>query len=381
MIKNPEKLNEIIGQDTKKILLWLQNPRKKALLIHGPTGVGKTAAAYALAKEKDYEILELNSSHFRKKDQIRNIVGEASQQQSLFGRKKLILIDEVDGISGRHDFGGLAELNKIIDSTKNKIILTSNEIFDSKFNALRKKCELVEFTPVDYLEIFELLKNICEKEKVKFDEKKLKNIARKNNGDVRASLLDLATSIVNGKIIEYGDEREYTRKIEDVLKLVFKSKDVNLLLNVFSSVDEDLDEILLWLDENLDKEYSNNELSNAYEMLSRADVFKGRIMKRQYYRFLVYQSALMGVGVGLSKNKKKEGHVSYKRSSRILKMWIAKNRNAKRKTIAQKLAGKVHASTYKVYKDFDNYVKFLKDKKVASEIELDDDEIKYAEGF
>src|SRR3989344_5221083 len=382
MIKyNPEKLKEIIGQDTKKILLWLERPRKKALLIYGPTGVGKTASIYALAREKDYEILELNSSYFRKKDQIKNIVGEASQQKSLFSKNKLILIDEVDGISGRYDYGGLAELNKVIDKSKHPIILTANDVSDSKFSTLRKKCELVEFGHVDYLEIFELLKTFCEKDKIEFDEKKLKNIARKNNGDVRASILDLGVSIVDGKVSEEGDEREYVMEINEALKLVFKSKDVNVLLNAFSNVDEDLDEILLWLDENLDKEYSGDDLLKAYEMLSRADVFRGRIIKRQYYRFLTYQSALMSVGVGLSKSEKREGYFPYRRSTRILKMWIAKNRNAKRKSIAEKLAKKIHASTHKAYKDFDNYVTFLKDEKVASELELDDDEIKYVEGF
>ena len=55
-------LNEIVGQDTSKILKWFENPRKKSLLIYGPTGVGKTSSAYALAKEKNLEILEINSS-------------------------------------------------------------------------------------------------------------------------------------------------------------------------------------------------------------------------------------------------------------------------------------------------------------------------------
>ena len=78
----PNKLNEIIGQDTKKILDWINFGRKKSLLIHGPTGIGKTASVYALAKEFNYEILEMNSSDFRKKEHIKNIAGEASQQQS-----------------------------------------------------------------------------------------------------------------------------------------------------------------------------------------------------------------------------------------------------------------------------------------------------------
>ncbi len=382
MIKhNPERLKDIIGQDTKKIINWLENPRKNSLLIYGPAGVGKTASAYALAKEKNLEILELNASDLRNKDRIKKVIGEASLQQSLFGKKKLILIDEVDGISGRHDYGGLAELNRIIDDSKHLIILTANDVSDSKFNTLRKKSELLEFKPVNYLEILELFKKICEKEKIKYNETKLKNIARKNYGDVRASLLDLDGSIIDKKISEETNEREYVQAIEEILRLVFKSKDVNVLLKAFSNVDEDLDEIFLWIDENLDKEYTGDDLIKAYDRLSKADVYRGRILKRQYYRFLAYQNILMSVGVGLSKKEKRNGFVDYKRSSRILKMWIAKNRNAKRKSIAGKLARKTHNSMTKVYKDLDILVKFLKEEKIAEELELDDDEIKWLRDY
>lgn len=370
-------LNEIVGQDTSKILKWLENPGKKSLLIHGPTGVGKTSAVYALAVEKNLEILELNSSDLRNKEQIKNIIGEASLQQSLFFKKKLILIDEVDGISGRYDYGGLAELNKIIDKTKNKIILTANEIFDSKFNTLRKKCELLEFKHVDYLEIFKLLKKICDDKKVKYNEIILKNIARKNNGDVRASLIDLDMNLIESKINEIGDLREYAQDINEVLRIIFKSKDTDVLTKIFSNLDEDLDEIFLWLDENLDKEYSGDDLVNAYDKLGKADVYRGRILRRQYFRFLVYQSILMSAGVGLSKKEKRNLYISYQRPSRVLKMWIAKNMNAKRKSISEKFAKKTHNSINKVYKEFWILVNFLKDEKLAEELELDDDEIEW----
>jgi replication factor C large subunit len=374
---SPEKLNEIIGQDTSKILKFLDGSRKNALLIHGPTGTGKTSSVYALAKEKDYEILELNSSNFRKKDHIRSIVGEASQQQSLFFKKRLILIDEVDGISGRYDYGGLAELSKVIDKSKNPIILTANDVSNSKFKTLRRKCELLEFNHVDYLEIFSLLKKICEKEKVKFEESELKNLARKNNGDVRASILDLERSIIDKKISEEGDLREYGQNIEEALRIVFKSKDVKVLLGVFNNLSENLDEIFMWIEENLPKEYGEEDLKKAFDSLSRADVYKGRILRRQYYRLMVYQNALMGVGVGVSKVEKNPGFVSYSRSGRILKMWIAKNRNAKRRGIAEKFAKKTHTSIYKTGREFELLVNFLKSDEVVNELELDDDEIQF----
>ena len=114
---------------------------------------------------------------------------------------------------------------------------------------------MLEFKPVDYLEIFELLRKICSENEIKYDETFLKNLARKNNGDVRATLLDLVRSIVENSLGDYGDDREYKEKIEDALRLVFKSKDVNVLLKAFDKVDMDPDEILLWIDENISREY------------------------------------------------------------------------------------------------------------------------------
>jgi len=85
----------------------------------------------------------------------------------------------------------------------------------------------------------------------------------------------------------------------------------------------------------------------------------------------------MSVGVGLSKRQKQKGFVAYKRPERILKMWIAKQRNAKRNSIVEKFARKTHISKKKAYKDFGILVSFLKDDKICNELELDEEEVKW----
>ena len=58
---------------------------------------------------------------------------------------KLILIDELDGIAGRKDYGGVPALVKVIKESAWPIIITANNPFDNKFSSIRSKSELLQF--------------------------------------------------------------------------------------------------------------------------------------------------------------------------------------------------------------------------------------------
>jgi len=373
-----ESLEEIKGQD--KAVFELKNfvmkfKKGKAGLLYGPSGTGKTSIVHILAKEMNYEIVETNASNYRNKEQIEKIVGGSVQQQSLFKDGKIILVDDIDGMNLK-DRGGLQALIKIISKSKWPIIMTCSDPFSSKLKTLRSKSKLIEFKKLNYLSIYKILKDICDKEEIKFKEDKLKHLARKSNGDVRAALNDLQ-NLVKGKEIEeieFGD-REHKENIFNALRLIFKSKDSETLLSIFSKTDLDLDECMLWLDENISKEYDKEDLLNAYEMLSKADVFKGRIRRQQYYRLMVYINALASVGIGLSKKEKNNKFINYKRPSRILKMWIAKQRYAKKKAIAEKFAEATHISVKRALSDFGYYKQFL--ESIKGELELNEEEIEW----
>src|SRR3989338_8658718 len=101
---------EDIPHDTKVLLDFVSNyskQKKRALLLHGPSGTGKTAAIHALAKKLNLELVEVNASDYRKADEIELKIGGAVKQMSLFGTGKLIFIDEVDGFAGNEDRGGI----------------------------------------------------------------------------------------------------------------------------------------------------------------------------------------------------------------------------------------------------------------------------------
>ena len=123
-------------------------PKKKALILYGPAGTGKTSLAYAAARENDLEVLELNSSDLRNRLKLEETLRPATQQFSLFKKGKILLMDEVDGVTGT-DIGGIPELVKLIHSTAFPIIMTCNDVWQSKLAPVRAKSKLVEMKPLD----------------------------------------------------------------------------------------------------------------------------------------------------------------------------------------------------------------------------------------
>ena len=348
----PRSLNEIIGQDNAISKLKKAVKEKKASFIYGVPGVGKSSSVHALAKDLDYEIQEINASDHRNKDQINEKIGGSARQMSLFSKGKIILIDEIDGLNSK-DRGAITEIVNILKETGHATIIIGNDIWDSKFKDLRKNCELIQFEKLNYLDILKVVKNILIKEGKEVKDSDLRNLAIKSKGDARSAINDLELLIISGDEIDIREKKE---TMSNVLKHIFKTKNQNEILEKVGLLDENLDEVFLWLEENIPYEYEN--VKDAYDYLSKADVFRGRIRKWQYWRYLVYQSALMNLGVAFSKDKASSKFVSYKRNSRILKIWINNRRNTSKKELAEKLSKDLHMSKHKFMKEY-NYMKFL----------------------
>ncbi|MDP4039971.1 MAG: replication factor C large subunit [Candidatus Pacearchaeota archaeon] len=348
----PKSYKEIIGQTEaiKEIEKFIREyPKKKALILHGHAGVGKTTLVHTLAKEHDLDIFELNSSDLRNRLKLDEVLKPASEQQSLFKRGKILLMDEVDGVTGT-DRGGVQELIRILQKSSHPIIMTGNDIWDSKFSQLRPKCRLVELKPLKTEDIVELLKKVLEIEKIEENPHFLKQIALKSQGDVRAALNDLQAYTVGKDNVDFLSERNKSDTIFNILKKLFQER--SDFQNLFDETKMSLDEILLWIEENIPKEYKGKELARAYLALANADRFRGRIYRQQFWRFLVYQNIFQSAGISYAKEKPKTGFTKYERPSRILKIWLNNQKTAKKKTIAQKYAKHVHCSTKRAMRDF-----------------------------
>jgi replication factor C large subunit len=362
--------------------------KKKSVLIHGPTGTCKTCAVYALAEEQNLEVIEVNASDVRKADALKSRVGSAVNQMSLFGGGKVILIDEVDRLSGVKDRGGAPELAKIIEKSSFPVVLTANDPWDKKLSTLRKKAELIEFPIVENNEIANVLKNICDDQGIEADETSLKSLARRSAGDLRAAVNDLQSIMLDKKLltremIDSLGDRDREESMNNALTKIFKSSDPSIAISAFNNVNEDLDQCFLWVDESLPKEYkSAKDRARAYDALSRADVYRGRIRRRQHWRFLSYVNTLLSAGVAVAKDEKYVGVVKYEQTKRLLKIWQANMKYQKRKAIASKIAVVTHTSSKQTIKHLPYLQKLFQHnhpsvKAIAEQCDLDPEEVEW----
>src|SRR6478736_6045571 len=142
---------QFIGNEQSRleVLKWIKNWIKgtKPILIMGPPGTGKTSFIISMANFFNYDLVELNASDFRNKANLESIINPLLSNDSIFGKKILLFLDEVDGISGRDDSGGLPFLISVLKNSNIPIIMAANSK-NSKLKELIKNSKMVEFYPL-----------------------------------------------------------------------------------------------------------------------------------------------------------------------------------------------------------------------------------------
>lgn len=388
----PESLSEYRGASSEKKDLkkhvenWEQGD--KAVLLHGQAGTGKTSLVQALANDLGYELVETNASDVRTKSKLKSELKEATRQASFMGGKKLILIDEVDGMSGNSDRGGVKEIGTIVDETRFPIVMTANDAYDNSIRSLRNKAKTIELGSVHTNSIAAFLRDILDEEGIEYEEGVPKRIARQAGGQMRSAINDL-DAIARGKEritkedMDVIGQRDNRQEIFDSLKIIFKTKNLSNANQATENLDEDADTMLQWIRENIPREYKRpGDLSRAYDWVSKADVFNGRIRRRMNWKLLKYVYDFSTIGVALAKEEKYKGWTKYQYPSKIRQMGQSQASRQKLDSISSKMGEKLHMSKKDVKADLPLYANLFRERpEIAEGLELDEKEVEFLEKF
>jgi len=372
----PKTLSEVVGNpssvnDLKEwAMSWEKGiPEKRAVVLIGTPGIGKTSSAIALANDMKWDLVEMNASDQRTAAAIENVAQRASKFNSLGideeykgsnkGRMKLIVLDEADNLFGNADRGALPAINELIKTTKQPVILIVND-----FYALSKKSSTVKTDTIQISlrkplskTIANALKKIADSEGIAADMAVLNRIAENSNGDMRAAVRDLESlshgrDSINISSVQFLQERVVSKDMYAVLSRMFRDNDPFGARAALSDVDIDPGTALLWVDENLPYEYTEHgDLVRGYEKLARADVYLGRVSRRQYFGLWSYATEMMTAGVAVSKMSGKVSGGRLRFPMYLVSMSRSKSMRTLKASLFRKLAVYLHTSTKRVETD------------------------------
>uniref|UniRef100_A0A3P8V5E4 Replication factor C subunit 1 n=1 Tax=Cynoglossus semilaevis TaxID=244447 RepID=A0A3P8V5E4_CYNSE len=240
----PLSLKAVLGQQgdqscANKLLRWLKNWYKnngsttskaparfgkfgggrddgsgfKAALLSGPPGVGKTTTAALVCQELGFSFVEMNASCTRSKNNLKEVVAESLNNTSIEGfykgtsqtvsSKHILIMDEVDGMAGNEDRGGIQEMIGLIKSSKIPIICMCNDRNHPKIRSLANYCFDLRFQRPRVEQIKGAMMSIAYKEGIKIPPPALNEIILASNQDVRQVIHNLSMWSARDKVMTY----------------------------------------------------------------------------------------------------------------------------------------------------------------------------------
>ncbi|KAF6245370.1 MULTISPECIES: AAA family ATPase [Nitrosopumilus] len=338
----PQNISDMVGNEESRALImeWFAKWKKgtKPLLLVGPPGIGKTTMAFLVAKQFGYDMIGLNASDVRNKSRINDILTPVLGNVSVLGTP-MIFVDEVDGIHGRGDYGGVAALVDILKEPTVPIILAANNDSADKMKNIKKVVKTIYFKRIPPRLLRVYLENILKKESAKLSPGSLIKVIDKSRGDIR-SMINLTQSLVTG----FNPQTETTFEkidVEEGVNAFFKSKSVDEARSVLYSMQIDpREKINAFYSSIVTSNLDNDTFAKYLNIISEADVLYGKIIRTQNWRLLRYLNDIL---IKLYHNDDRIRFSQYNLS------WPLLNRirwdGAKIKSLSSIMAKKLHLSS------------------------------------
>lgn len=382
----PRSLKEVVGNTPSlaKLREWAEAwrtgmPEKRAMVLAGPPGTGKTSTALALGHDMGWSVIELNASDARNAGTIQRVATAGAVHQtfasdgsfhgSQTGGRKLIILDEADNLyeragsdgggesdSSMSDRGGKAAIIDTIRQSRQPIILIVNDLYALEKGsgaALKSLTEVLKFTRINVRSIPPALARIAAAEGITTDRETLEALAVRSEGDLRAAVHDMQSVALGRtrltlKDLESLGKRDTTSTLFDLVRHVLKGRTVEEVRREIFDVDATPEDLVLWIDENLGKEYRDpKDLVAGYDKLSRADIFLGRTRRTQNYAMWGYASELSTLGVMTARSREYRDYVPFGFPQWLSKMSRTKGLRQTKDLLAERLGRATHASKRK----------------------------------
>jgi replication factor C large subunit len=364
----PKALDDVVGNPTavaemrKWAASWQRKrPEKRALVLQGPPGIGKTSAALALANEMGWTVVEMNASDSRNAAAIRTVAARGAVLQTFSdtgefltvnqGGRKLIVLDEADNVFGREDKGGIAAIVETIQQSRQPIVLIANDYYalTRRSTSLKRLCKAIKFQAIHDDAMKNILRTIASAEKVDVAPDVLDVIVERAAGDLRSAINDLESVAIGRRTIRSDASRALGSRDREItifpaIEEILRSGDARRARDAARELDESPEDLILWVDQNLGPEFSRpDDLVRGYEALSRADCFLGRARRRQSFGLWSYASELMSSGVAVArKGRSRGGQLEFPYF--LIQMARSRAQRGARNSVAKKLAVHLHTS-------------------------------------
>ncbi|XP_064816872.1 replication factor C subunit 1-like, partial [Oncorhynchus masou masou] len=257
----PQNLKAVIGQQgdqsqANKLLRWLKNWHThhavggakpagrgfgkftsskdngssfKAALLSGPPGVGKTTTAALVCEELGYSYVEMNASCTRSKHSLKQVIAESLNNTSInnfytgssqtVSSKHVLIMDEIDGMAGNEDRGGIQEMIGLIKQSRIPIICMCNDRNHQKIRSLANYCFDLRFQRPRLEQIKGAMMSIAFKEGLKVPPPALNEMILASNQDIRQVLHNLSMWSAKDKVMTYDRVKEDANNARKDMKL------------------------------------------------------------------------------------------------------------------------------------------------------------------